>query len=96
MLSNPVTFWIGMAIITVDLGVMPIVYYYSFKYGTNLDLQENFAVITGIFGMFCFAHYAYRSMKLLILKGARKKCRPLGWTKMGIVSLWGLNVAGQY
>lgn len=52
-----------------------------------------FAIITGLFGLFAFLHYAFRSLRLLIIQKYAKKYRPLGWTKMGILEFFHINVA---
>lgn len=43
-----------------------------------------FAVITGIFGLFCFIHYALRSLRLF-MKKKLTLWGPLGWTRFGLV-----------
>lgn len=30
---------LGLAFVAIDLAIMPITYYFAFKYGTNLSLQ---------------------------------------------------------
>lgn len=40
-IPKPIVFYVSVAIIVIDLFVMPVVYYYSFEYGTNLSLQDS-------------------------------------------------------
>lgn len=40
-IPRPITFYASVAIITLDLFVMPVVYYYAFLYGTSLSLQDS-------------------------------------------------------
>lgn len=44
------------------------------------DVCTVFAVITGLFGLFCFIHYSRRSFKLF-WKKTSPRYRPLGWTR---------------
>jgi len=79
-------FWLRVGIVAaiMDLGVMPIAYFYAFHYGAKLTLQINFAIITGVLGLFCFLHYSLRSFRLFF----KKKLAvwgPIGWTKWGMV-----------
>ena len=64
------------------------------KQCVNLDINSQtpelirhaaFAVITAVYGMISFAHYAFRSLKLFRTKTAQR-WRPSGWTKWGFVS----------
>lgn len=91
--------WVGVALATLDLCVLPITYYYAFKFGTNLSVQDSmsipkqpkqslivqvFAIITGVYGLLSFTHYFLRSLKLFRSKTS-SKWRPVGWTKWGMV-----------
>jgi len=48
-------------------------------------MRTVFAVITGLFGLFCFIHYTFRSFRLFF-KSKLVVFGPLGWTRWGIVS----------
>jgi hypothetical protein len=48
-------------------------------------MQDVFAIITAVYGMLSFTHYAFRSYKLFRSKTS-PKWRPVGWTKWGMVS----------
>ncbi|KAI9740878.1 MAG: hypothetical protein M1818_004483 [Claussenomyces sp. TS43310] len=85
-------FWLGCVVIFVDLSVLPVVYFYAFKFGTSLSMQDIFAIITALFGMFCFIHYTFRCMRLVIIKTSAEKYRPLGWTKWGFLEFFHVNV----
>jgi len=81
----------GLLLVTLDLCVLPITYYYALKFGTSLKLQDIFAVITGVYGMMSFTHYTWRSFKLFLPKTS-PKWRPVGWTKWGLAEFLQVNV----
>jgi len=60
------------------------------KFGTDLKLQDIFAVITAVYGMISFAHYAYRSLKLFRSSTA-PRWRPVGWTRWGLLEFLHIN-----
>lgn len=82
---------IGVIGATMDLCCLPITYFYAFKFGTSLSLQDIFAIITGVYGMLSFTHYAFRSLKLFRSKTS-PKWRPVGWTKWGMLEFLQINV----
>ncbi|KAH6674454.1 hypothetical protein B0J14DRAFT_653750 [Halenospora varia] len=83
--------WVGVALATLDLCVLPITYYYAFKFGTNLSVQDIFAIITGVYGLLSFTHYFLRSLKLFRSKTS-SKWRPVGWTKWGMLEFLQVNI----
>jgi len=82
---------IGIVLLTLDLCFCPITYYYALKFGTNLGMQDIFAVITGVYGMISFTHYAFRSLKLFRSKTS-PSFRPVGWTRWGLLEFLQVNV----
>jgi len=82
--------WGGVALAMLDLCWLPIIYYYAFKF-TSLDLQETFGIITGIYGLLSFSHYALRSLKLFRSKTS-SEFRPVGWTKWGMFEFLHVNI----
>jgi len=83
---------IGVTLITLDLCVLPIVYFYALRFGTNLNLQDIFAVITGVYGLLSFTHYFFRSLKLFLKKKA-VNFAPVGWTRWGMLEFLNVNIA---
>ncbi|KAH8821062.1 hypothetical protein F5884DRAFT_650949, partial [Xylogone sp. PMI_703] len=81
----------GLVLVALDLCFLPITYYYALKFGTNLKLQDIFAVITAVYGMISFTHYAWRSWKLFRTKTSAS-CRPLGWKRWGLLEFLHVNV----
>ncbi|RDW91253.1 hypothetical protein BP5796_02418 [Coleophoma crateriformis] len=82
---------IGLLLCTLDLCVLPMVYYYAFKYGTNLSLQKIFAIITAVYGLLSFTHFFFRSLKLF-RKNTAPNFRPLGWTRWGTAEFTEVNL----
>ncbi|THV55004.1 hypothetical protein BGAL_0016g00470 [Botrytis galanthina] len=82
--------WVGLIIVTLDLACLPITYYYALRFGTNIELQDIFAIITSVYGMISFAHYGFRSLKLFRAKTA-PRWRPVGWTKWGMLEFLHIN-----
>ena len=39
--KRKITLWVGVFVATMDLCVLPIVYYYALRYGTSLSLQDS-------------------------------------------------------
>ncbi|KAG9238088.1 hypothetical protein BJ875DRAFT_451917 [Amylocarpus encephaloides] len=83
--------WIGVTVVIIDLCALPIAYYYAFEFGTNLTTQDIFGIITGIFGLISFTHYAFRSLKLFRGKVA-PKWRPVGWSRWGMLEFLHINL----
>lgn len=81
----------GVLLATLDLCCLPITYYYALHFDTGLGLQDVFAVITGVYGMLSFGHYALRSLRLFRSKTA-PKYRPIGWTKWGMLEFLQVNI----
>jgi len=81
----------GIILAILDLCCLPITYYYALKFDTNLDLQDIFAVITGVYGLLSFTHFSFRSLKLFRAKTA-SKYRPVGWTKWGMLEFLQINI----
>ncbi|KAF7905436.1 uncharacterized protein EAF01_005957 [Botrytis porri] len=82
--------WVGLIIVTLDLACLPITYYYALSFGTNIELQDIFAIITSVYGMISFSHYGFRSLKLFRAKTA-PRWRPVGWTKWGMLEFLHIN-----
>ncbi|KAI9643226.1 hypothetical protein NHQ30_007842 [Ciborinia camelliae] len=82
--------WIGLTLITLDLACLPITYYYALNFGTNMRLQDIFAIITSVYGMISFSHYGFRSLKLFRAKTA-PRWRPVGWTRWGMLEFLHVN-----
>ncbi|ATZ49419.1 hypothetical protein BCIN_04g05720 [Botrytis cinerea B05.10] len=82
--------WVGLIIVTLDLACLPITYYYALSFGTDIALQDIFAIITSVYGMISFAHYGFRSLKLFRAKTA-PRWRPVGWTKWGMLEFLHIN-----
>jgi len=81
----------GVTLVTLDLCALPITYYYALKFGTNLKLQDIFAIITAVYGMMSFTHYSWRSWRLFRTKSS-ETCRPLGWKGWGLFEFLHINV----
>jgi len=81
----------GIILAILDLCCLPITYYYALKFDTTLNLQDIFAVITGVYGLLSFTHYSFRSLKLFRAKYATK-WRPVGWTKWGMLEFLQINI----
>jgi len=78
---------IGLLVATLDLSFLPITYFYALHFGTSLNLQLIFAIITAVYGMISFGHFAMRSFKLFFNRhGSRYK--PLGWTRWGMLEFF--------
>ncbi|RAL65420.1 hypothetical protein DID88_000988 [Monilinia fructigena] len=55
-----------------------------------MELQDIFAIITGVYGLISFSHYGFRSLKLFRAKTA-PRWRPVGWTKWGMLEFLHIN-----
>jgi len=69
---------IGLVVAVLDLCIMPITYFYSLTYGTNLSTRNVFIVITCLYCMMTFMAYGHRCFRLW-WKGAGPRYGPVGW-----------------
>jgi len=81
----------GVVLALLDLCCLPITYYYALKFDTNLSVQDIFGIITGVYGLLSFTHYSFRSLSLFRSKTS-SKCRPIGWTKWGMMEFLQINI----
>ncbi|KAL3424290.1 hypothetical protein PVAG01_03571 [Phlyctema vagabunda] len=77
-------------LVTMNLCLIPAGSYYTFRFGTKLSLQANFAIITGVFGLLNYTHCFLRSLKLFREKTA-SQFRPIAWTRWGTAEFTQIN-----
>ncbi|PMD33973.1 hypothetical protein L207DRAFT_498560 [Hyaloscypha variabilis F] len=70
---------IGLILAVFDVFILPIVFFYSLTYATNLTPRYVFIVITCLFCMMTFAHYTHRCLRLMLKCSVRYG--PIGWRR---------------
>lgn len=45
--------WIGVSLVIIDLCALPISYYYAFKFGTKLSMQDSMYLPPRALGILC-------------------------------------------
>ena len=82
--SNRREFAIGVffGLIFVEAGVLPLILFYSIRWGAHVSITTNLAIITSLVGTYSSYKLARRSWYLFIKDGSHQR-RPLGASRFG-------------